>query len=62
MTAWKDRQFAPLLELVDINDLGSLAVRRESSSLSGGTNSQVVIMEAFVYLGEVTGSIPVLTT
>ena len=33
--------FAPLLELVDISDLGSEAAGRESSSLSGGTNSPV---------------------
>ena len=41
MTAWKDKHFAPLVELVDTPDLGSGAVRFESSSLSGGTNSQV---------------------
>ena len=36
-TAWKDRQFAFVVELVDTLDLGSNAERFESSSLSEST-------------------------
>ena len=37
--------FAPLVELVDTPDLGSGAERCESSSLSGGTHSQVAAIK-----------------
>ena len=41
-TAWKDRQFTWVVKLVDTPDLGSIAERRESSSLSLSTQKRLI--------------------